>query len=93
MSIRSRQIKEAAATEAANAKRRMVRQFDSNYIQGYGVNNIATPRPAPKQEQGEPTNAVRIQSNKEVSERMTQERNDWINASIDHARIQTQRKV
>ena len=99
MSIRSRQIKEEAATQAANEKRRIARHFDSINIQGYGVNNIATPIQDAKDAiqakhvHIEPVNAVRVQSDKEVSARMTQERNDWIDASINHARIQTQRKV
>ena len=88
MSIRSRQIKEAAATQAANERINAKRKIQSNVIP-FGVDFHKRDKAA----QGEPVNAVRIQSNKEVSERMTQERNDWINASIDHARIQTQQKV
>ena len=83
-----REHREAAATQAANERQNASRKIQEQVIP-FGVDFHKEDEIA----QVEPVNAVRVQSDKEVSIRMTQERNDWINASIDHARIQTQQKV
>ena len=72
-----REHKAAQMTIAANSKR----------------NQRIVSRPRPIIEEAQPVNAVRIESNESVQARMQDEVNNWIDASISHARMQTQQKV
>ena len=72
-----REHKAAQMTIAANIKR----------------NPRIVTRARPIVEEVQPVNAVRIESDEAVQARMQDEVNSWIDASINHARMQTQQKV